>query len=122
MIDKARALARVAFHDGDRLIAALFAGPDPVAVSRDHVAGRIAAAGGAQVLAGVPGADAPDPGQVVCACLNVGLNTIRAAIETRAALSVAALGAALGAGTSCGSCRPELSQLLTRYRQPEAAE
>ncbi len=122
VIDRGRGLARVAFHDGDRLIAALFAGPEPVAVSRDHVAGRIAAGHGAQVLAGVPGADEPDPGPVVCACLNVGLHTIRTAIETGAALSVTALGAALGAGTSCGSCRPELSQLLTRYRQPEAAE
>ena len=69
-----------------------------------------------------PEADAPDPGPTVCACLNVGLHTIRAVIEGGRALSVAALGQALGAGTSCGSCRPELAQLLSRFRVPEAAE
>ena len=122
VIDSARHRARIAFHDGDRLIAALFAGPEPVALARDHIAARIAGNLAGHALAGVPRADAPDPGPTICACLNVGLNTIRHAIETRAALTVAELGTALGAGTSCGSCRPELGQLLTRFRLPEAAE
>jgi assimilatory nitrate reductase catalytic subunit len=74
------------------------------------------------VLAGRPSADMPDPGATVCACLNVGVNTIREAIQSGRALTVAALGEALGAGTSCGSCRPELAGLLTRFKLPEAAE
>lgn len=121
VIDPARGLARVAFHHEGRLIAALFAGPDPVAVARDHLASRLNAAETA-ALAGRPRADLPDPGTTVCACLNIGVNTIRAAIETGRALSVAALGEALGAGTSCGSCRPELANLLRRFKLPEAAE
>jgi assimilatory nitrate reductase catalytic subunit len=54
--------------------------------------------------------------------LNVGLNTIRDAIESGHAITVAALGQALGAGTSCGSCRPELATLIRQFRQREAAE
>jgi assimilatory nitrate reductase catalytic subunit len=122
VIDSTRGLARIAFHAEGQLLAALFVGPEPVALARDHVAARLLAPNATETLAGRPGADAPDPGPTVCACLNVGLNTIRAAIESGQALSVAALGEALGAGTSCGSCRPELSGLLSRFRLPEAAE
>jgi assimilatory nitrate reductase catalytic subunit len=122
VIDRKRNLARIAFHHDGHLIAALFAGPQPVALARDHVAARIGADQPAMVLAGQPGAGQPDPGPTVCVCLNVGLNTIRAAIESRQTLTVQAIGDALGAGTSCGSCRPELASLLTKFRIPEAAE
>ena len=121
VIDVKRGLARIAFHAEGRLLAALFAGPEPVAVARDHIASRLNEIAPA-VLAGRPSVDMPDPGATVCACLNVGINTIRAAIQSGRALSVAALGEALGAGTSCGSCRPELAGLLTRFKLPEAAE
>ena len=121
VIDAKRGLARVAFHIGGQLVAALFAGPDPIAIARDHLAGRVGLPD-AMVLAGRPSADTPDPGATVCACLNVGVNTIRAAIESGHALSVEGLGAALGAGTSCGSCRPELAGLITRFRLAQAAE
>jgi assimilatory nitrate reductase catalytic subunit len=115
-------LTRVAFHDGDRLLAALFVGPTPVALARDQVAARLGQPGAALTLAGQAGAGQHDPGPTVCACLNVGLNTIRDAIETGRALTVPALGAALGAGTSCGSCRPELGALIARFAVKEAAE
>ena len=121
VIDAKRGLARLAFHDDNRLIAALFVAPSPVAVARDHLASRIGSVD-PMTLAGRPSADMPDPGATVCACLNVGINTIRDAIQSGRALSVAALGEALGAGTSCGSCRPELAGLLTRFRLPQAAE
>lgn len=120
--DRAKGLVRLAFHDGDRLIAALFAGPAPVALSRDHLAAQIAAEAPKQVLAGAPGADQPDPGPMVCACLSVGRNTILAAIGSGAARSVAEIGTLLGAGTSCGSCRPELNALLAKSCLKEAAE
>ena len=59
---------------------------------------------------------------MVCACLNVGMNTIRQAIIEGGLITVDALGAALGAGTNCGSCRPELAALLARHSHREAAE
>ncbi|MDF2142011.1 nitrate reductase [Paenirhodobacter sp. CAU 1674] len=122
VIDTARGSARIAFHQGGVLLAALFVGPTPVALSRTHIVARVGTENAPAVLAGRPGADAPDPGPTVCACLNVGLNQIRDAIESGRALSVQALGEALGAGTSCGSCRPELATLITRFRLPEAAQ
>ncbi len=122
VIDRTRGIARIAFHDQGRLLAALYVAPTPVAVARDHLAARISTDTPGEALAGRPGGTQSDPGPTVCVCLNVGLNTIRTAIETGQALSVDALGKALGAGTSCGSCRPELSHLLIRFRLPEAAE
>lgn len=122
VIDRKCGLARIAFHENGHLIAALFAAPEPVALARDHVAARIGADHPPMVLAGQPGLGQPDPGPTICACLNVGLNTLRMAIETGRALTIQALGDALGAGTSCGSCRPELSSLISKFRLPEAAE
>ena len=121
VIDAKRGAARVAFHADGRLIAALFAAPQPIALARDHLVSCI---GGVETmaLAGQPSRDAPDPGATVCACLNIGINTIRAAIQSGRAISVAALGTALGAGTSCGSCRPELAGLIHRFAQPQAAK
>jgi len=50
--------------------------------------------------------------QVVCACFNVGVRTIVEAIGERGLTTVEAIGAALQAGTNCGSCVPELRSLL----------
>ena len=105
--------------EGGRALAALFAAPDPVQLARGHIAAQVGQAGAA-LLAGRPGAGDVDPGPTVCACLNVGLHTITTAIATQNLTSVDQIGAALHAGTSCGSCRPELAALLAR--QMEAAE
>ena len=50
-------------------------------------------------------------GPVVCACFGVGLTTIHTAMST-GARSVEAIGAAIKAGTNCGSCVPELRRLV----------
>ncbi|MFW2542332.1 molybdopterin-dependent oxidoreductase [Primorskyibacter sp. 2E107] len=121
LIDTRRGLARLAFFEGGTLIAALFIAPEPVAVVRDYVAGLPGNAE-ADVLIGRPPADRPDPGPMLCACFDVGVNTIVTAIETEGLLSVDAVGAALQAGTNCGSCRPEIAALLARLHQREAAE
>ncbi|WP_405401639.1 molybdopterin-dependent oxidoreductase [Paracoccus sp. Ld10] len=118
--DPARGLYRMAFHRNGRLAAALFVGPDPVALSRSHLAAMLGRAP-AGALAGRPRTDMPDPGPVVCACHGVGVNTIRLAMG-RGCRSVEALGKATGAGTNCGSCRPELATLLARPPQIQAAE
>ena len=122
MIDRARGLARVALLDRGRVAAALFAAPGPVAVARGHVASLIGGESGAGLLSGRPGADRPDPGATVCACFDVGVNTVLAAIRGRGLASVEAIGAALQAGTNCGSCRPELAALLATAQAREAAE
>ncbi len=50
-------------------------------------------------------------GPLVCACFGVGLEIIRSAVRG-GATSVEAIGAALKAGTNCGSCLPELRRLV----------
>ena len=115
--DGTRGLVRLAFHDGDRLVAALFAGPAPMALARDYLAGQIGTP--AQVLAGVPTGDQPDQGPIICACLNVGLNRIKGAIASGQATTLADLATHLGAGSNCGSCRPEINALLQRHRSKE---
>jgi assimilatory nitrate reductase catalytic subunit len=62
-----------------------------------------------------------DEGPLVCACMRVGARRIEAAIAEGAA-DEQAIGRATGAGTSCGSCRPELARMLkTRKASKEIA-
>ncbi len=119
--DPARGIARIAFHRDGQLLAALFVSPRPVAVMRDYLAAQ-PGQNAPQILTGTSPADQPDPGPMVCACFNVGVNTILTAIETQGLLSVEAIGASLEAGTNCGSCRPELAALLQSTQTKEAAE
>ncbi|WP_424986447.1 molybdopterin-dependent oxidoreductase [Microbulbifer sp. S227A] len=121
IIDATRGTARIAFEDQGQLLAALFVSPAPVAVMRDYLAGLPGQAAG-NVLVGRTPADVPDPGPMLCACFGVGVNTIVDAIETGGLLSVEAVGQALQAGTNCGSCRPEIAELLAGMTHREAAE
>ena len=52
-------------------------------------------------------------GPIVCACFGVGRNTICDTIAA-GARSAAEIGARLKAGTNCGSCIPELKQLIVQ--------
>ncbi|WP_284198522.1 (2Fe-2S)-binding protein, partial [Azospirillum oryzae] len=75
----------------------------------------------AGLLAGrAPGAQA-DEGRIVCACFSVGINRLAGAIRDRRLTSVAEIGAALKAGTNCGSCVPELKEVLRHAHQREVA-
>jgi len=122
LLDPARGIARVAFVREGQLLAAFFAAPQPVAVSRGFLADQLGAETDPALMSGRPGADRPDPGATVCACFDVGVNTILNAIREQGLTSVEAIGAALRAGTNCGSCRPELAALLAAARPREAAE
>jgi assimilatory nitrate reductase catalytic subunit len=51
-------------------------------------------------------------GPIVCACFGVGLATIRDSLQSGKATSVEGIGAALRAGTNCGSCLPELKRIV----------
>ena len=117
----ARGTARIALEQDGRLMAALFVAPTPVAIMRDHLSSLPGQAAG-HVLTGRAPADLPDPGPVLCACFGVGINTLITAIESRGLLSVEAVGAALQAGSNCGSCRPEIAALLAAAQMREAAE
>ncbi len=122
MAAPAKGLTRLAFVDRGRLVAALFIAPEPVALSRSFLAALPGSAVGAEVLAGRAGGSRIDPGPIVCACFDVGVNTILAAIESEALMTVDSIGEALQAGSNCGSCRPELKRLIAGARLREAAE
>lgn len=83
--------------------------------------GALDAGARASLLAGRPPRVQKDPGETVCACFNVGRNSILDAIRSAGASTVDAIGAALQAGTGCGSCLPEISRLLQKERSPVAA-
>nr|WP_123793409.1 nitrate reductase [Pacificibacter maritimus] len=108
---------RVAFFGDHGLEAALFIAPKPVAVMRDYLAELPD-----QAITGQAPADRVDTGPVICSCFGVGLNTIINAIETGGLGDVDQIGAALQAGTNCGSCRPELADILANLKTPIAAQ
>ncbi len=111
MSDSRRGLHRVGFFEGDVLLAALYVGPEPVALMRDFLVG-LPGQEAPWALAGLARGDRPDPGPVVCSCFAIGRNTIKLAIASEGLTSVDQIGASLSAGTNCGSCKSELASLL----------
>lgn len=53
-----------------------------------------------------------EPGRIICSCFSIGENAIREAIAGGCD-SAAALGMKLRCGTNCGSCVPELKEMLS---------
>ena len=119
-MDEGTGAARVAFFEEETLSAALFISSSPVAVARDHLVNLVGKRA-SSVLAARPGSDRPDPGPTVCSCLGVGRNTILAA-ALEAAGDLERVWEATGAGTNCGSCRPEVADLVSRAVVREPAE
>ncbi len=114
--DRANVSYRFAGFVDQRCVGMFFAARGPVSVARswanDQLGFAVVPEGRLRLLAGRPGADAIDRGPIVCACFGVGVNEITAAIEEEGCRSVDAIGACLGAGTNCGSCRSEIGRLL----------
>ncbi|AZO44584.1 nitrate reductase [Mesorhizobium sp. M7D.F.Ca.US.005.01.1.1] len=116
---------RIAAFDGDQLSGALFVAPGPVAVSRGWAAEQLSAdhvdrRGRLAIVAGRPGGIDVDRGAIVCSCFSVGATQIAEAVR-RGCTSVAAIGAALQAGTNCGSCRAEI-RVIVDAQSLQAAE
>ena len=120
--DAATGTVRVAIQNGGLITALFFAAPRPVVLSRQAAINCIGTdTAPLTALAGRSPADQPDPGATVCACFNVGRNTLVAAIAG-GARTVSALGEVTCAGTNCGSCKPELATLIAEVSLPMAAE
>ncbi len=100
------------------MVAALFVTKSGELPPRDWLVAQLSAAEAAPtLLAGrAPGVQV-DRGTIVCACFDVGLKTIVTTIADQRLTDVAAIGAALGAGTNCGSCRPALAKLLAQPQE-----
>jgi assimilatory nitrate reductase catalytic subunit len=124
--DKRRGIHRWARLDGDRLEACLFLSTGQPLPSRTWLVSLFTATGmdgpsRTGLLSGRPPADTPDEGRTVCSCFNVGLNRIAAAIRDGGLTSAEQIGAVLKAGTNCGSCIPELKELIGHVRCGQAA-
>ncbi|MCX5496251.1 nitrate reductase [Kaistia dalseonensis] len=72
------------------------------------------------LLSGLAPVAVPSTGRIVCACFHIGQHQIAAAAAA-GCNSVEAIGAALRAGTNCGSCRSEIRAIIATNRV-EAAE
>jgi len=66
------------------------------------------------LLSGRPSEATDDAGSSVCACFGVGRKTIIKAIKENNLQSIDDIGKVLQAGTNCGSCIPELTELLNK--------
>ncbi len=120
--DAASGTTRIALTQAGVIEALMFVAPRPVVVARSAIIGLIGTdTPSLAALAGRNAANLRDPGATICACFNVGRNTLKSAIAA-GAHSVTALGEATCAGTNCGSCRPELKSLIAEASMPMAAE
>lgn len=117
VLDRARGSRRIAILKDGKLAAALFLTREGLLPSREWLIAQIGeAASGPAVLAGAPPGAREDRGPIVCLCFDVGLKTIVAAVASQQLTSVEAVGAALSAGTNCGSCRPAIRRLIEQNR------
>jgi assimilatory nitrate reductase catalytic subunit len=109
-----------------RLQACLFVGPTHDLPTRTWLAQLFAetsldATARASLLTARPPVDQPDAGATLCSCFGVGRNALIEAIQRDRLTTPEAVGAALRAGTNCGSCVPELRALIDdTLRQPVA--
>ena len=106
---------RLACFEYNHLVALLYTANAPVAVSRDWACTQLLnpfqGSERHRLLAGRPGADMPDKGPIICACMNVGLNDIKEAVQEGCG-TLEAVGEFTTAGTNCGSCKAEIRTLL----------
>lgn len=109
--DLKRGSFRIALSDGQNILAALFVSRQPISLMRDYLA-TLPHGALQHVLSGRPSAASEDCGPIVCSCFEVGLKTIICAIAEKRLTTVDDIGDALQAGTNCGSCRPELADLI----------
>jgi assimilatory nitrate reductase catalytic subunit len=119
-IDRARGNLRIAVLEEGHLAAALYLTHEGPLPDRPWLIARLAAAEQAssvELLAGRPVTPPVDNGPIVCACFDVGLNTIIAAIAGQRLVSVEAVGRAISAGSNCGSCRPAIQRLIGESRE-----
>jgi assimilatory nitrate reductase catalytic subunit len=101
-----------------RLAGALYLAREPVAFSRNWLVEQLAdglAKSRLDLLAGRPGKGRADHGAIVCSCFGVGASQVAAAARDGCA-TVEAIGAALQAGTNCGSCRAEINAIIAANR------
>ena len=93
----------------------------PVSADRTWLAGLLGTRIDADIRLGLLAGRPPSgmsSGRLICSCLGVGSVAINEAIQS-GCQSVDGIGAATGAGTNCGSCKPEIRALLEKMRSED---
>jgi assimilatory nitrate reductase catalytic subunit len=119
--DRSAGVYRAVHVVDDRIAGCIFVSPRPDLPERAWLAGlfsveALADADRAGVLAGRPLKQGADTGPTVCSCFGVGRNTICNAIRDKDLKTTADVTACVKAGGNCGSCVPEIRQLLAETR------
>ena len=125
LLDAPQGLYRAAAFKDGRLEAALFLAPptgEPVwDTLKDLLAADVIDASRRRFALSVRDVGGMvDRGPMVCACFGVSKGAIREAIDA-GACDAAAVGAAVKAGTNCGSCVPEIRKIIAATRVPQSA-
>ncbi len=115
--DAGSGVYRGAYIVANRLAACVCIAPTPQLPSRTWLAdlfgkSKLDDTDRRSLLAGRPLNATADAGPTVCSCFRVGRRTIAAAIERHRLTAATQVGERLKAGTNCGSCLPEIRQLL----------
>jgi assimilatory nitrate reductase catalytic subunit len=121
--DSRRGVMRVAVIVDGVLDACLFLATDATTLPQEAaVAPMLGApvpdAARARLLAGRPRDAVASEGPRVCACFGVSRDAVRHAVVTHRLRSVTDVGVVLRAGTNCGSCIPEIEEILRDVRMP----
>ncbi|MEM6620794.1 MAG: nitrate reductase [Pseudomonadota bacterium] len=120
--DRVSGRKNVVIFEGNSTYGAIFLARQPVAVARTHIVAGLVELSPQQLLAGRSSTAQADQGAIVCSCMSVGSNTIARAVSAGTLATVDDICEATGAGTSCGSCRPELKAFLLPQSAKLAAE
>jgi assimilatory nitrate reductase catalytic subunit len=120
--DETHGLARFGVFRSGRFDGCLFVGPahrpPQWDMARSLFESRAFAAPARRlVFAGRNAERIAEAGPLICACFGVNLLAIREAIAAGNVASVADIGRKLRAGTNCGSCLPELRDIVERVTQ-----
>ncbi|MGD0836560.1 MAG: molybdopterin-dependent oxidoreductase [Polyangia bacterium] len=115
-LDRAARVYKKCVVKSDRLVGALLVGDSQELLSLRALmrSGEELGPRRATLLRGNAPAATSGGGRLVCSCMSVDEGSIAQAC-TRGATSLARLMAETGAGTGCGSCRPELAALLSKH-------
>jgi assimilatory nitrate reductase catalytic subunit len=123
LADARRGVLRIAALVGGAVEACLFLARDAAHLPRREaiiplLGQSVPDSGRARLLAGLVRGGEGEDGPHVCACFGVARQAVRHAVATHRLRSVAEIGAHLRAGTNCGSCIPELEEILRDVRAP----
>jgi assimilatory nitrate reductase catalytic subunit len=123
VLDKRRGVLRVAAVFDGALEACLFLARDAASLPNEAaiipmLGAPVPDSARARILAGRMYDATAAEGPRMCACFGVTRDAIRHAVATHRLSSVQQIGVLLRAGTNCGSCIPELEEILRDVRAP----